>query len=191
MDPAAFFSSMRAGLLGPNLSQIEVDGCNSLLSATVGWPKDWRAYALATAFHETAHTLQPVSEIGAESYFWRRYDPDGLNPRLARRLGNTRPGDGVRFKGRGYVQLTGRRNYEVMGARLGLGLENEPDLALDPEVAAKILRIGMGEGLFTGKALNDFFCGEKCDPVGARAVINGRDRAHEIARYFRQFRAAL
>lgn len=191
MNLKVFFERLRAGVLGPVLTQDEVDGCKSVLEATTGWPVEWRSYALATTLHETAHTMRPIEEFGSRAYFRRRYDPEGINPRLARRLGNIEPGDGVRFRGRGYVQLTGRRNYEFMGARLNIDLANEPDLALDRAIAARILRLGMGEGLFTGKALNDYFCGEKCDPVGARAIINGRDRAHEIARYFQQFRAAF
>ncbi|MFN3428644.1 MAG: peptidoglycan-binding protein [Candidatus Sericytochromatia bacterium] len=54
-------------------------------------------------------------------------------------LGNTQPGDGPRYKGRGYIQLTGRANYESYGKKLGIDLVGNPDLALKPEVAAKIL----------------------------------------------------
>jgi predicted chitinase len=53
-------------------------------------------------------------------------------------IGNTQPGDGVRYKGRGYIQLTGRSNYRYYGAKIGVDLENNPDLALRPDVAAKI-----------------------------------------------------
>ncbi len=53
-------------------------------------------------------------------------------------LGNTQPGDGKRFKGRGYVQLTGRWNYGHYGKMIGVDLVNNPELAADPDVAAKI-----------------------------------------------------
>lgn len=54
-------------------------------------------------------------------------------------LGNTQPGDGARFKGRGFVQLTGRANYETYGAKLGIDLAGNPDWANAPEVAAVLL----------------------------------------------------
>lgn len=53
-------------------------------------------------------------------------------------LGNTEEGDGYRFRGRGYTQLTGRDNYQRTGDALGIDLVNNPDLAKDPEIAAKI-----------------------------------------------------
>src|SRR4051794_39275468 len=114
--PERFFAAVRAGLLGPSVSQAEADGCNAVLAACAGWPLSWTAYALATAYHETAHTLQPVVEQGGAAYFTRMYDLGGLRPAVAARLGNSEAGDGCRFCGRGYVQLTGRGNY----ARAGL-----------------------------------------------------------------------
>lgn len=54
------------------------------------------------------------------------------------RLGNTSPGDGYKYRGRGYIQLTGKENYERYGKKLGIDLVNDPDLANDPSIAIKI-----------------------------------------------------
>jgi putative chitinase len=191
MSRQSFFAKVRAGILGPTLDQGEVDGCNAILDATDDWPDQWRAYALATAYHEVAGKMLPIHEYGGAKYFNNRYGPEGSNPKLAKQLGNTQPGDGARYAGRGYVQLTGRANYRKMGARLGYGLEQMPDLALDPVVAAKILRVGMSEGSFTGKKLSDYFNATTNNPTQARRIINGTDKASEIAAYHRRFLEAL
>lgn len=134
--PDLFFSNLRAGLLGPKLDNAEVKGCEAILHAVgeAGWPLSWAAYALATAYHETAHTMQPIKEFGGPRYFFRMYDPKGLRPQVAKKLGNTQAGDGARYFGRGYVQLTGRANYRHAEQKLGVALEANPDLALGPGV---------------------------------------------------------
>lgn len=187
---SAFFDVLRRGLLGPTLSQDDVSGCQAILAAAVGLPISHVAYMLATAFLETAHTMQPIHEHGGAAYFRRRYDIEGQNPALARRLGNTEPGDGVRYAGRGYVQLTGRANYARAERLLGFPLVAQPDLALRPDVAAAIMRRGMTEGWFTGRKLSDYLPAAG-GFVQARRIINGLDKAEEIAGYARSFQDAL
>jgi hypothetical protein len=85
---------------------------------------------LATVRVETAG-LKPINEWGGEKY-WRRYEG-------RRDLGNVQSGDGVKYHGRGYIQLTGRANYRSYGQKLGVDLENNPELALDPQISAKVL----------------------------------------------------
>ena len=89
--------------------------------------------AIATIGVETGGFC-PINEYGGESYFTREYE--GRED-----LGNTEPGDGVRFHGRGFIQATGRAVYREYCQKLGLGsaLEDNPELALDPEISAKIL----------------------------------------------------
>lgn len=183
MNPLHFFQSVRASLFRP-MAQGQVDGCNALLWASEGLDKTWQAYLLATAYHETAQTMQPIVERGGPSYL-AKYD---AGTTLGKRLGNTVKGDGARFKGRGYVQITGRANYAKAGAALSVDLVGNPDLALDPEIAAKIAIRGMTEGWFTGKTFKDYLPG---DYVNARRIINGLDRAQLIAGYARHFEDAL
>lgn len=194
-NPAAFFDALRAdNLLGPVLTQEEVSGCEAILKACAGvYPTSWAAYALATAYHEVAGTMQPIRERGGEAYLRRMYDIEGERPEKARELGNTAAGDGIRYSGRGYVQLTGKANYELAGTKLGYPLVTEPDLALDPDVAARILVIGMRDGWFTGKTLREFIPAEpgRQHFINARRVVNGQDRADLIAGYAVEFLAAL
>ena len=93
------------------------------------------AALLAQTAHETMN-FRRMAEAGSAATF-KRYDPK-FSPRRAKILGNTKAGDGERYKGRGYIQLTGRYNYRRAGEALGLPLEQRPELAEDPEVAAKI-----------------------------------------------------
>jgi putative chitinase len=91
---------------------------------------------LSQMSHETLG-FKRLTERGTPEYFQKRYDKLG-SPRMAKRLGNTKAGDGVKFIGRGYIQLTGRYNYAQAGKTLGVDLIGNPELAADPEIAAKI-----------------------------------------------------
>lgn len=193
-NPAAFFDAMRAGILGPTLSATEVDGCNAILQAMDGSPLSWTAYALATSYHETASTMQPIKEYGGATYFTRMYDVSGARPQMAIANGNTCAGDGPKFCGRGYVQLTWKNNYEKAGKKCGVDLVQYPDKAMQADVAAKILRHGMTEGWFTGKKFSDYLPQKRAERVhftNARRIINGTDKAAQIADHALKFQAAL
>jgi predicted chitinase len=124
------------------------------------------AYILATAEHES-HLGEWMEEFASGwAYEWW----DGL--------GNDRDGDGPRFKGRGFVQLTGRRNYTDWKKKLGIDIVSNPERVMEPEIAAKILVQGMRDGNFTGVNLDDYIGN---DFVNARKIINGTDRAPQIA----------
>ena len=191
-----YFDYTRKGVMGPKIDDNELTGSLAILEAMKGVPLSWVAYTLATAWHETAHTLQPIKEFGGPAYFFRMYDKDGARPRIAKQLGNTEPGDGAKYAGRGYVQLTGRGNYQRAADMFKMPeLVEYPEHALRRDVAAKIMRFGMIEGWFTGRTLFKYL------PIGkpgtregfkkARRVVNGNDRAALIADYALDFQDAL
>lgn len=174
-------------LFDGTMTRAQVEGCAAILTATADLPRAYRAYLLATTLHETARTMQPIHERGARDYF----DKYELGTKIGAALGNTQPGDGYIYRGRGYVQITGRANYRRASEKLGMNLLSTPDLALRPSVAARILTLGCREGWFTGKNLSDYLDGERPDYVNARRVVNGTDKARQIADYAAVFEAAL
>jgi len=151
----------------------------------------WLAYMLGTAHHETGRTMQPVRETFATS--------DGqVVARLEKafRLGRLpwvktpywRPdGDGKSWYGRGLVQITHKSNYKRLGDAIGVDLVADPAAALEMDVALKIMFSGMIQGLFTGKALGDFFSKGKENWSQARRIINGLERADLVAGYARAY----
>lgn len=127
------------------------------------------AYILATTCHESNAGGAMTEFASGTAYEGRRS------------LGNVYSGDGVRFKGRGYVQITGRRNYSDWSRRLGVDLVGNPERARDPQIAAKILVGGMRDGTFTGRKLGDYVGNGRTDFHNARRTVNGTDRAGHIA----------
>ncbi len=146
------------------------------------------AYCLATFKWETAHTMRPIDERGGDAYFNKRYGPQTS---VGKMLGNTKPGDGALFHGRGYVQITGRRNYAKAKALTGVDLISDPARAKEPEIAYKIAMQGMTDGWFTGKKLSHYFSGDSADYVNARRIINGLDQADRIADIARRYSEIL
>lgn len=148
----------------------------------------WLAYMLATAWHETARTMQPVEEYGRG-----KGKPYGSKIKHSRRPYIS---PNKLYYGRGHVQLTWYENYELMGRLLGIDLLKNPELALSMEVSVKIMFEGMlcgasSVGDFTGKCLEQYFNEDVDDPIGARRIINGNDKAKEIAVHHYKFLACL
>ncbi|MBN1208936.1 MAG: LysM peptidoglycan-binding domain-containing protein [Myxococcaceae bacterium] len=110
----------------PNLSQAKAEQylphLNRAMQEAGINTKERKAMFLAQLAHESGQ-LRYMEEIASGAAYEGRRD-----------LGNTQPGDGVRFKGRGPIQLTGRSNYRAAGKALGIDLENNPKRAADPDV---------------------------------------------------------
>lgn len=178
MNLTTFFAYARRAPFGGRLLQTQIDGMKAIMA--LPWASDNElAYALATTFHETGATMQPIREKGGSAYF-KKYE-------WRTDLGNVKAGDGVKYHGRGYVQITGRKNYSRAAKLLGADLLGKPDLALRPDYAATILYDGMTKGWFTGRRLDQHFNATKEDPEGARRIVNGADKAALIAGYYRNF----
>lgn len=187
LDRAEFFDGIRHGPFPGTLTQPQVEGTAAILdamgSAQAGatWPLSFPAYMLATAFHETAHTMQPIEEYGHGR---------------GRAYGRPSGPYGQTYFGRGLVQLTWLGNYVHATERLrelgvigeDIDLAKNPELALRPDIAAAIMIHGMIEGWFSGKKLANYLRPDGTfDFVGARHIINGTDRAQLIAGYAHQF----
>jgi len=181
IDPVKLVELYDAEFAAPRLGRENAANLRALAGMLDADPamtdRRWRAYALATARTEAGRDFAIRAERGPHEYF-EKYEPD--TP-IGERLGNTEPGDGYRYRGRGYVQITGRTNYRQFSALLEIDLLSDPDQALVAEVAYRILSAGMTKGRFTGRSLAQYIDGKSCDYRGARKIINGLDRADQIA----------
>ncbi len=202
-DYGRFYDFLRGNnMLGPKISAPEFEGCDKIIRAcaVAGWPVSFTAYALATAYHETAHTMQPIKELGGAAYYTRMYDIKGNRPNKATELGNLSPGDGARYPGMGYVQLTGKKNYARATEKLrALGIDVDlianPERAMEPMIAALIMVWGMMEGWFTSRKLPDDLPmhgpATRQAFVLSRDIINGHDDENLIAGYAVDFQTGL
>ena len=149
------------------------------------------AFDIDTPLRTAAFIAQLAHESG--SFVWmkelwgptaqqRRYDPPDS---LAARLGNTEPGDGKRFMGRGPIQLTGRANYRRYGELLGLDLEGDPDQVAGPQVGFRVAGLYWKSRDINGPADAD-------DIVEVtRRVNGGRNGLPERSAFFEQAKRVL
>lgn len=185
-DFKPFFDTVRKPLFR-RLSAAQVSGHEDIITAMKKHkvPLSWAAYILATAYHETAQRMQPVRE--------------GLNASDAWRKRNLRY---YPWYGRGHVQLTWEENYRKADKKLGLGgeLVKNKDLALDPDLSAEIMVIGMLEGWFTGdkkgrhtlvRHLPNKNAATRTQFRNARRIINLMDKADLIAGHALVYQEAL
>jgi len=167
MNRKVFFDYVRRAPFGGRLTTGQVDGLTKILDE---WGKRkltdnrWLAYILATVFHETGTKIQPVRENGGEKYLKsKKYYP---------------------WVGEGLVQATWETNHRKFGA-------TKPGQLMTWPIALVALFEGMTKGMFSGKKLSDYFNKKIDDPVGARLIVNGRDKANLIALYHKNFLDAI
>ncbi|MEL6321703.1 MAG: hypothetical protein AAFQ57_13805 [Cyanobacteria bacterium J06626_14] len=127
------------------------------------------AYILSTVSTETEGVWRPISEYGGHCGQY---------------------GSGC-FYGRGFTQITWRDNYRRMSDVVGVDLVADPEAALDPEIAAEIIVVGMRDGMFTGQSLDDYIGGGRANFHGARRIINDGDKMQFTANQADRFLAAL
>jgi len=175
------------------LTQKQVEGFDAIFNAwDAGDYTDirWLAYMLATAWHETDKKMQAIEEYGKG-----RGKPYGKALKYATdKRGNHISYTDTKnlFYGRGLVQLTWYELYVKMGRLLGIDLLKHPELALQLDIAVLIMFEGMTKGEsdfgdFTGKSLEHYFNSTINDPIGARKIINGTDKAELIRDYYVKF----
>ena len=194
-----FFDHIRNGPFRGRLLKPQVEGIEAILEHWQAWEKRgddrWLAYILATVFHETAETMQPVRETLAPDdakaiAILERAFAEGRLSWV--KTPYWRPDEtGQSWLGRGFVQLTHKRNYAAMAQVTGIDLVAEPDRAMETGPALAILFEGMARGSITGRKLVDYFDGDSAEWIEARRIVNGTDRAALIAGYGRSFYAAI
>jgi len=133
-----------------------------------------RAAFLATTSHETGGFTM-MHEGGKED------SNAGAKYEGRKDLGNTQPGDGKRYKGRGFIQLTGRYNYRVIGKAIGVDLENHPELAANPDIAAKVAVAFWQQNVDSIKAANGDF---RLVTHSVNGGYNGYDKRLELYRQY-------
>jgi hypothetical protein len=183
-----FFDEIRKSVFMGALTSKAVVSCEAILDEwearklTNEW---WLAYMFSTVRGECGLNMAPVREGFSSS--------DDAARKFVARQGYkyAKVVNGQVYYGRGLVQLTWDFNYRAMSDILGMDLLNNPDRALHPTVAVKIMFEGMIRGTFTTKKLSDYLDGPNPDLLSARRIINGTDKAAQFAAWARQFHAAL
>lgn len=180
MNKIKFYDAIRPHL---NLTTQNIIGMDKVLDYIEAKEENLQqaAYILATAWWETAQTMMPVREAYWKDEAWRkrnfRYYP---------------------YYGRGYIQLTWDYNYKKASDYFKVDFVKNPDLVMDPEYALPILVVGMNEGWFTGKKLDDYIDNidendteELREYKNARRIVNGTDKAETIAKLTLVFEKGL
>ncbi|BBN65819.1 hypothetical protein [Pseudomonas sp. KUIN-1] len=157
------------------------------------------AYMFATARHEAYNFIareffSSAPEIGRVAYF-NKYDPvladTATRRNTAIKMENTVEGDGYKYRGRGLVHLTWKKNYREAAEYFGVDFVSSPELAAEFKHSIPIMIWGMKEGVFSGAKIGTYIRNGLTDYEGARRVINGSDKKQLIASYALKFEEIL
>lgn len=177
INKANFYAKIRKSF--GTLKQSQVEGFEAFLNE---WEAQkltdvrWLAYILATVWHETAKTMQPIEEYGK-----------GKGLKYGKPASN-----GIIYYGRGHTQNTWETNYiKLTKASPIYDFHNKPELLLQMKPSIWATFYAMKTGLYTGKKLSDYFGGVNDNPIGARKIVNGTDKAELIAGHHNKFLEAL
>lgn len=184
LDEGEFVSSRLLMCVMPTLSQEKADSFRepmmaAMAKASVTTPLRVAAF-LAQIGHESLD-LTRFNEMGGNDYFRRMYENN-------ENLGNDQPGDGIRFHGRGPIQITGRWNYKTCGRSLGMDLttgRNPDKVASDP-----VASWGCSLWFWTFKSLNRYADVSNIDRLGT-LVNGGANGRVERRKYYVRARACL
>lgn len=191
-----FFDTVRESLFSGAMNQDQVHGMEAILRE---WEAQeltdlrWLAYIMATAYHETAKTMQAIAEYGkGKKYDYGKKLKMGGGP--GKRVAYDEP-DKI-FYGRGHTQNTWYENYQRLTKAAAIqgktwDFLNDPDLLLQMEPSIWATFFAMRVGLYTGRKLSDYFNEKKEDWINARKIINGLDKAELIADCSKKFYQAL
>jgi predicted chitinase len=204
LDRKVFFDRVRKAPFSGSMTLGQVEGMNAILDE---WERQklkdlrWLAYMMATAFHETATTMQPVIET--------RQPKEATNPSVDTAIARLerawaagkmpwvktaywrKDAHGQSWLGRGLPQVTHEYNYARAEKETGIPFTRDPSLMLIMANAVPVMFSGMIKGWFTGRKLSDYFGGAKADSFNARRIINATQKAAVVADHYNDFHGAL
>ena len=171
-----------------SLSQDAVDNINLIVETCEKYVLSYSqtAYVLATTLWETAGTFKPIEEYGkgkGRKYGTLYTNSKGVKYGIAGSGGDTYLYSDYPhlYYGRGHTQNTWLDNYKYIKQRTGVDVVNNPDLLLDSKLSAEVTVLAMKEGWYTSKKLSDYINDSKKDFIEARRIVNGNDKAQQIA----------
>lgn len=165
------------------------DAVNKAISAV---PESMRRYANKTVpLVLAAAKKYGVTDPAQVAYMLSTVQTETMGANVVEGATRNKSAPGSVYYGRGFVQLTSADNYRKASKIVGVDLVKNPERATEPEIAAKILVVGMRDGVFTGRKLSDFIKNGKANFVGARQIVNDSDKQYAMAQDANRYLKAI